>query len=38
LGNMKRLNLKIIAIEEEDSQLKGSENIFNKNIEKTFLT
>jgi hypothetical protein len=32
---MKRPNLKIIGIEEnEDSQLKGPENVFNKIIEK----
>jgi hypothetical protein len=34
---MKRLNLRIIGIEEgEESQLKGSENIFNKIIEENF--
>lgn len=31
---MKRPNLKIIGIEDEDSQFKGSENIFNKIIEE----
>jgi hypothetical protein len=35
LDTMKRPNLKIIEIEEnEDSQFKGPENIFNKIIEK----
>ena len=34
---MKRPNLKIIGIEEgEESQLNGSENIFNKIIEENF--
>ena len=34
---MKRPNLKIIGIEEgEESQLKGTENIFNKIIEENF--
>ena len=34
---MKRPNLRIIGIEEnEDSQLKGPENIFNKIIEENF--
>jgi hypothetical protein len=33
---MKRPNLRIIGIEEEDSQLKGSENIFNKIKEENF--
>ena len=33
---MKRPNLKIIGIEEEDSQLKGPEKIFNKIIEEKF--
>jgi hypothetical protein len=34
---MKRPNLRIIGIEEnEDSHLKGPENVFNKIIEKTF--
>ena len=31
---MKKPNLRIIGIEEEDSQLKGPENIFNKIIEE----
>jgi hypothetical protein len=31
---MKRLNLRIIEIEEEDFQFKGSQNIFNKIIEE----
>jgi hypothetical protein len=35
---MKRLNLRIIGIENEDSQLNGPENIFNKVIEETSLT
>ena len=35
---MKRPNLRIIRIEEnEDSQLKGLENVFNKIIEENFL-
>ena len=35
---MKRPNLRIIGIEEnEDSQFKGPENIFNKIIEENFL-
>ena len=35
---MRRPNLRIIGIEEsKDLQLKGSENIFNKIIEKSFL-
>jgi hypothetical protein len=35
---MKRLNLRIIGIEEsEDSQLKGPANIFNKIIEENVL-
>ncbi|KAL6048104.1 hypothetical protein STEG23_029547 [Scotinomys teguina] len=34
---MKRPNLRIIGIEEEESQLKNSENIFNKIIEENFL-
>jgi hypothetical protein len=35
---MKRPNLRIIRIEEnKDSQLKGSENVFNKIIEENFL-
>ena len=35
---MKRPNLRIIRIEEnEDSQRKGSENVFNKIIEENFL-
>ena len=34
---MKRPNLRIIRIEEdEDSQLKGLENVFNKIIEENF--
>ena len=34
---MKRPNLRIIGIEEnEDSQLKGPENVFNKIIEENF--
>ena len=34
---MKRLNLRIIAIEEsKDSQLKGPSHIFNKTIEENF--
>jgi hypothetical protein len=33
---MKRPNLRIIGIEEEDSQLKGPENIFNKIKEENF--
>jgi hypothetical protein len=34
---MKRTNLRIIRIEEnEDSQLKGPENVFNKIIEENF--
>ena len=34
---MKRLNLRIIGIEEnEDSQVKGPANIFNKIIEENF--
>ena len=33
---MKRLNLRIIEIEGEDSQLKGPEKIFNKIIQKNF--
>jgi hypothetical protein len=34
---MKRLNLRITGIEEnEDSQLKVPENVFNKNIEENF--
>ena len=34
---MKRPNLRIIGIDEgEESQLKGSENIFNKIIEENF--
>jgi hypothetical protein len=34
---MKRSNLRIIGIEEdEDSQIKGPENIFNKIIEENF--
>ena len=34
---MKRPNLNVMGIEEgEDSQLKGSENIFNKIIGKNF--
>ena len=34
---MKRPNLRIIRIEEdEDSQLKGPENVFNKIIEENF--
>jgi hypothetical protein len=36
---MKRPNLRIIGLEEsEDSQLKGSETVLNKIIEKNFLT
>jgi hypothetical protein len=36
---MKRPHLKIIGTEEgEDSQLKGSANIFNKIIEENFLS
>jgi hypothetical protein len=34
---IKRLNLIIIGVEREDSQLKGPENIFNKVIEENFL-
>jgi hypothetical protein len=35
---MRRLNLRITGIEEsEDSQLKGSGNIFNKILEENFL-
>ena len=33
---MKRLNLRMIEIEEEFQQLKGTENIFNKIIEENF--
>jgi hypothetical protein len=34
---MKRQNLRIVRIEEnEDSQLKGLENVFNKIIEENF--
>jgi hypothetical protein len=33
---MKRSNVRIIGIEEEDSQLHGVENIFNKIIEEKF--
>jgi hypothetical protein len=33
---MKRPNVRIIGIENEDFQLKGSENIFNKIIEEYF--
>lgn len=33
---MKRPNLRIVGIEEEESQLKGPENIFNKIIEENF--
>jgi hypothetical protein len=35
---MKRPDLQKIGIEKEDSHLKGPENIFNKIIEKIFLT
>jgi hypothetical protein len=36
-GTMKRPNLRIISIDDsEDSQLKGSVNIFNKIIEENF--
>jgi hypothetical protein len=36
---MKRPNLRIIRIEEnEDTQVKGPENVFNKIIEENFLT
>jgi hypothetical protein len=34
---LKRLNLRIIGIEEKDSQLKGPENVFNKTMEETSL-
>ena len=33
---MKRPNLRIIGVEEEELQLKGPENIFNKIIEENF--
>jgi hypothetical protein len=33
---MKRPNLRIIGIEESDSQFKGPQNIFNKIIEENF--
>ena len=33
---MKRPNLRIRGIEEEDVQLKSKENIFNKSIEENF--
>ena len=33
---MKRPNLRIIGIKEEEVQLKGTENIFNKIIEESF--
>ena len=33
---MKRPNLRIIGVEEEELQLKGTENIFNKIIEENF--
>ena len=36
MGHNKRPNLRIIGIEEEEVQLKGTENIFNKLIEITF--
>jgi hypothetical protein len=36
-GTMRRLNLRIIGVDEnEDSQLKGPVNIFNKIIEENF--
>jgi hypothetical protein len=33
---MKRPNLRIIGIEDEETQLQGPENIFNKTIEENF--
>lgn len=33
---MKRLNLRIIWLEEEEFQFKGTESIFNKTIEEIF--
>ena len=34
---MKRQNLRIMGVEEEEFQLKGPENIFNKILEENFL-
>lgn len=33
---MKRLNLKTIEIEREETQVNGTENVFNKTIEEYF--